>query len=89
MSRPLVDAGFFPRQAAGLRGGRRDLSHVSAQAAEDYHYVRKSGMLEALMAEGKLVATEEVDHRRAARCRHRNRMFFCGNERIAVHLQYI
>ncbi|HYM99218.1 MAG TPA: class I SAM-dependent methyltransferase, partial [Aestuariivirgaceae bacterium] len=36
---------------------------VSRRAAEDYGYVRDSGLLDELMAEGKLVASEEVDHR--------------------------
>jgi ribosomal protein L11 methylase PrmA len=64
MIRPLADAGSFrDRSGKVYHAGNDVFRAVSRRAAEDYSYALKSGFLENLMAEGKLVATQEVDHR--------------------------
>jgi hypothetical protein len=64
MIRPLADAGSFrDRSGKVYHAGSDVFRSVSRRAAEDYEHALKSGFLEKLMAEGKLVATEEVDQR--------------------------
>jgi ribosomal protein L11 methylase PrmA len=64
MIRPLADAGSF-RDPSGrvYEAGAEIYRTVSRGAAEEYAYVRESGLLEELMAEGKVVTSEEADHR--------------------------
>jgi ribosomal protein L11 methylase PrmA len=62
MIRPLADAGSFRDRSGKVYHAGGDIYRsVSRRAAEDYDHARKSGLLEKLMGEGKLVATQEVD----------------------------
>ena len=63
MIRPLADAGSF-RDPSGriYEAGGEIYRTVSRRAAEEYGYVQASGLLEKLMADGKVVGTETVDH---------------------------
>jgi ribosomal protein L11 methylase PrmA len=64
MIRPLADAGSFrDRSGKVYHAGSDVFRSVSRRAAEDYDHALKSGLLEKLMREGKLVATQEVDQR--------------------------
>jgi ribosomal protein L11 methylase PrmA len=64
MIRPLADAGSFrDRSGKVYHAGGDIFRSVSRRAAEDYRHALKSGLLEKLMAESKLVATQEVDQR--------------------------
>ena len=64
MIRPLADAGSFRDRSGKIYHAGSDVFRsVSRRAAEDYEHALKSGLLEKLMAEGKLVATQEVDQR--------------------------
>jgi ribosomal protein L11 methylase PrmA len=64
MIRPLADAGSFrDRSGKVYHAGNDVFRSVSRCAAEEYGHALKSGLLEKLMAEGRLVATQEVDQR--------------------------
>jgi ribosomal protein L11 methylase PrmA len=64
MIKPLADAGSF-RDPSGrvYHAGREIYRTVSRCASEEYRSVCSTGLLDTLMAEGKLVETIEVDHR--------------------------
>lgn len=64
MIRPLADAGSF-RDPSGrvYEAGGEIYRTVSRKAAEEFAFVRKCGLHDKLMGDGKLVVTEEVDHR--------------------------
>jgi ribosomal protein L11 methylase PrmA len=63
MIRPLADAGSF-RDPSGrvYQAGGEIYRTVSRKAAEEFAHVRACGLLEQLIVEKKVVATEEVDH---------------------------
>jgi ribosomal protein L11 methylase PrmA len=64
MIRPLADAGSFRDHSGRIYHAGSDVFRsVSRRAAEDYGHALKSGLIEKLMAEGKLVTTQEVDQR--------------------------
>jgi ribosomal protein L11 methylase PrmA len=64
MIRPLADAGSFRDHSGRIYHAGSDIFRsVSRRAAEDYGHALKSGLIEKLMAEGKLVTTKEVDQR--------------------------
>jgi ribosomal protein L11 methylase PrmA len=64
MIRPLADAGSF-RDPSGrvYEAGGEIYRSVSRRAAEDFAQLRKCGLLDRLMGDGKVVETEQVDHR--------------------------
>jgi ribosomal protein L11 methylase PrmA len=63
MIKPLADAGSF-RDPSGrvYHAGREIYRTVSRRASEEYRSVCSTGLLDTLMADGKLVETVEVDH---------------------------